>query len=117
MNSKRITRLKACQSAAAAIAYGKQVSIAFVCKDDEHRKLINEYLATIWGEIPEWMKPELMIRNTRHFKFSNGAAIRLVLRPEYMKGGTYDAVFTSGDASDVAVWVCRPETTIQEMLY
>lgn len=117
MNSKRITRLKACQFAASAVARGGPLSIAFVCRDDEHRKMINEYLATIWKEIPGWMKPELMVRNTRHFKFAGGASIRLVLRPANMKGGTYDVVFTSGDASDVSVWMCRPGMSIHEMLY
>ncbi len=98
------------------VAYGKTVSVAFVCRDDFHRRLISEYFATIWEEIPEWMKPELMVRNTRQFKFADGSLIRLVLRPDYLRGVTYDAVFTCGPASDVATWLCRPESTIAELL-
>lgn len=116
MKNIRISRIKACQLTAAMIAYGQPVSVAFVCRNEDHRRLINEYFATIWSEIPEWMKPELMVRNTRQFKFSSQAAIRLVLRPEYMKGGTYNAVFTYGAASDVETWVCRPDTKIAELL-
>lgn len=98
------------------VAYGKTVSAAFVCRDEDHRRLINEYFAAIWDEIPEWMKPELMVRNTRQFKFAGGSLIRLVLRPDYLKGGTYDAVFTYGPASDVATWLCRPDSVIAELL-
>lgn len=92
------------------------VSIAFVCKDDEHRKMINEYLGMVWAEIPEWMKPELMVRNTRQFKFANHSAVRLVLRPDYLRGGTYNAVYTYGPASDVEVWCLRDNTGIIELL-
>ena len=116
MKQTRISRIKACQSIAAMVAYGKTVSVAFVCRDEDHRRLINAYFAAIWDEIPEWMKPELMVRNTRQFKFAGGSLIRLVLRPDYLKGGTYDAVFTYGPTSDVATWLCRPDCTIAELL-